>query len=154
MGFLAPISSVLELWPFPAVRDQSQQEKCFPVGSSLVSFHSFSSPFGVPLHKTPTTNPAPHAARPPSPPASLQHKEQSPVQLISVVTGICKFSLLFNLSSFIISRQHSLAFTLMRPSYICITGHFVFVCQTFVSCPTLAMMLTMFLFAATEAAVI
>lgn len=55
---------------------------------------------------------------------------------------------------FVISRQHSLALTLKHPPYICITGHFIFICQTFVSCPAIAMMLMMFLFSATEAAVI
>lgn len=72
--------------------ETSPSKETFPMGSSLVPFHSFSSPFGVPLHKTPTTKSGPHASRPPPrPPPTSQGKEQSPVQLTSAVMGICKF---------------------------------------------------------------
>lgn len=53
----------------------------------------------------------------------------------------------------VISRQHSSDLTLNGPPYICITGHFIFICQTSVFCPAIALMLTAFLFSATEAAV-
>lgn len=150
MGFLAPC-----LWWFWTPTIPCSQR---PISASKLFPHEEQFNF-LPLLLLPIWGPPSHntqnGTRPPSPPSSLQRKEQSPVQLISAVMGICKVSLrAIIFLYFLICRQHSLALTLKRPPYICITGHFIFICQTFVSCSIIAMMLMTFLFSATEAAVI
>lgn len=105
-------------------------------------------PIWGPPYKTPATKPGP-LGRPP------HHREEEPSKtapsLLWGGTGASLPALIF--PHVVISMQPSLALTLTHPAYICITGRFIFIRQSFPSRPTIAMVMTS-LFSATEAFVI